>query len=129
MPAVTPADVQTSPSRTKIGSGSTFTPGYRAASASQESQCVVARRPSRRPASASRKAPEQTDAVRRASREAAPIQSMSARSRIAARVPKPPTTISVSIGLSASAKAVWGRIASPLLAASGSRVAATTSVR
>ena len=50
IPAVTPADVTTSPSRTKIGSASTRTSGYRSASRSQLAQCVVARRPSSRPA-------------------------------------------------------------------------------
>jgi hypothetical protein len=35
MPAVTPADVATGPSRTKIGSGSTVTAAYRRASVAQ----------------------------------------------------------------------------------------------
>jgi hypothetical protein len=48
IPAVTPADVATEPSRTKIRSGSTRTCGCAAASAAQSSQCVVA--PGRRAA-------------------------------------------------------------------------------
>ncbi len=50
MPAVTPADVRTLPSATKIGSGSTSTCGKRRASSSHHAQCVVTRRPSSRPA-------------------------------------------------------------------------------
>ena len=46
MPAVTPAEVQTGPSRTKIGSGSTRTAGKRRASSAQHDQWVAARRPS-----------------------------------------------------------------------------------
>ena len=46
----------------KIGSGSTVTSGYWAASSSQRSQWVVTLRPFSSPASASRNAPVQTDA-------------------------------------------------------------------
>ena len=66
MPAVTPAEVRIGPSATKIGSGSTVTAGKARASASHHAQCVVARRPSSSPARASRKAPVQTEATRRA---------------------------------------------------------------
>ena len=45
IPAVTPADVQTAPSRMKIGSGSTRTAGWRRASSAQRCQCVTTRRP------------------------------------------------------------------------------------
>ena len=66
MPAVVPADVQISPSRTKMRSGSSVTCGYRRRQWSVLFQCVVARRPSSRPASARRKVPEQTLVMRRA---------------------------------------------------------------
>src|SRR5271169_1112551 len=66
MPAVTPAEVQTGPSHTKIGSGSTRTAGKRWASLAQYIQWVAARRPSSTPAAASRNAPVQTEATRRA---------------------------------------------------------------
>ena len=65
IPAVTPADVHTLPSRTKIGSGSTVTLGYRRAKSSHHAQCVVARRPSSSPAAASTNAPVHTDVTRR----------------------------------------------------------------
>ncbi len=66
MPAVTPAEVQTEPSRTKIGSDSTRTAGKRRASSAQYDQWVTARRPSSTPEAASRNAPVQTEATRRA---------------------------------------------------------------
>lgn len=50
MPAVTPAEVAIGPSRTKIGSGSTWTSGYRRANVPQTRQWVVARRPASSPA-------------------------------------------------------------------------------
>ena len=65
MPAVTPAEVATLPSRTKIGSGSTVTAGNIRARRSQLDQWVVARRPSSSPACASTKAPEHTEVTRR----------------------------------------------------------------
>ena len=68
MPAVTPADVHTDPSCTKIGSRSTRTPGKAAARRSHCDQCVVARFPSSSPARASTKAPEHTDVTRRVAR-------------------------------------------------------------
>ena len=61
MPAVTPAEVHTLPSRTKIGSGSNRTLGKRAANSAQRPQWVAARRPSSSPAVATRKAPLHTD--------------------------------------------------------------------
>jgi hypothetical protein len=61
-------------------------------------QWVVARRPSRRPACASRNAPLHTEAVRRARASTRRIQSIVAASRTAAAVPSPPGTNSVSIG-------------------------------
>ena len=58
---MTPAEVATLPSRTKIRSGSTITFGCRSARAAHHAQWVVARRPSSRPAVASSSAPVQTD--------------------------------------------------------------------
>src|SRR3954465_9742078 len=115
IPAVTPADVQTLPWRVKIGSGSTSTSGWRRARASHADQWVVTRRPSSSPAWASRKAPVQTDATRRASgargrpaatgRAAGPRRrshSTRAGSTTPGRLPWPPATISVSIAPTSS---------------------------
>jgi hypothetical protein len=74
MPAVTPADVRTGPSTTKIGSRSTATAGWRRCRSSQYCQWVVARRPSSSPALASTYAPVQTDATRRARAASAPTR-------------------------------------------------------
>src|SRR5580692_1508716 len=96
MPAVTPADVQTEPSRTKIGSDSTRTSGYRLASSAQYDQWVAARRPSRTPDAASRNAPVQTEATRRALLARSLTHLTSTGSAAAASTPGPPATISVS---------------------------------
>src|SRR5260370_5316227 len=53
MPAVIPADVHTGPSAMNIRSISTVILGNRLPSSSARNQCVVARRPSRIPASSS----------------------------------------------------------------------------
>ncbi len=90
MPAVTPAEVQTAPSRTKIGSGSTFMVGYRRARSPQTDQCVATRRPSNAPVAASRNAPVQTDATRCARLARCRTQSTSAGSAVAASTPGPP---------------------------------------
>src|SRR5262249_42204306 len=66
MQRVTPAEVQIVPSRTKIGSGSTCTAEKRWANLAIYCQWVAARRPSNNPASATRIAPVQTEAMRRA---------------------------------------------------------------
>ena len=60
MPAVTPAELHTGPSCTKIGSDSTRTLKRRASSA-QYDQPAVARRPSNKPDAARRNAPAQTE--------------------------------------------------------------------
>ena len=65
MPDGTPADVKTSPSRTKIASGSTMMSGKARASNRVSRQCVVARRPLSRPACARMKDPVQMDPRRR----------------------------------------------------------------
>jgi hypothetical protein len=91
---VTPAEVAIRPSRTKIGAGSTSTAGCRSASEAQYCQCVVALRPSSRPASASRNAPVQTDMSRAG---AAPCRrSQATTAGCGERVPWPPGTTRVS---------------------------------
>ena len=66
--------------------GLDVTPGMARASSAQEAQCVVARRPSSRPACASRKAPVQTEVTRRERAAAARAASRpAARPRSAAR--------------------------------------------
>ncbi len=96
MPEVTPAEVHTRPSRTKIGSQSTRTSGCSRASCSSRAQCVVTRRPSSSPAAASRNTPLHTEATRRAPAAAA-IQDTSAASSLARSTPWPPTTTRVSV--------------------------------
>ncbi len=96
IPAVTPADVVIRPCRTKIASGTTSTSGCSSASRRQYAQCVVARPPASRPASASTTAPVHTPATRRAvpaSRRRWVTSSPSTESD-----PNPPTTTSVSTG-------------------------------
>ena len=110
MPAVTPAEVQTGPSRTKIGSGSTRTAGKRRASSAQNDQWVAARRPSSKPVAASRTAPVQTEATRRAWPARVRAQSTSTGSAAAAVTPGPPAMISVSSAASAGGS---GSAASP----------------
>ncbi len=102
MPAVTPADVASRPSRTKIGSGSTRTAGYVRGSVSQTDQWVVTRCPSSWPAAASSRAPVHTDTSCRAPRGPwARSQSTSSGSGVL--VPAPPGTRSRSgAGVSAS---------------------------
>jgi hypothetical protein len=65
MPAVMPAEVQSAPSLMKMRSGCTMASGWRFCSSCAKAQCVVTRRPSSRPASASPKAPVQMLASRR----------------------------------------------------------------
>jgi len=65
-------------------------------------QCVVARRPSSRPLAASKKAPMQTLAVRRAAAEPARTTSIVCCDTMRSGNPKSPTTMNVSIA-SASA--------------------------
>ena len=60
MPAVTPADVQITPSFTKIRSLSTWTSGYSFCKRAAARQCVVALSPSNSPAAARINAPEHT---------------------------------------------------------------------
>ncbi len=64
MPAAVPAEVSTSPSSTKSSRGSTCTRGYRLASVGAYIQCVVAGRPSSRPAAARTNAPVQRPMMR-----------------------------------------------------------------
>ena len=115
MPAVTPAEVATLPSLMKIGSGSTVTSGYRAASSAQYAQWVVTRLPCSSPAAASRNAPVQTDAIRSRPRRVAGAASAPGPGR-RRRAPSPPGTSSRSGALPVSSAQVGvGRMASPLV--------------
>ena len=108
MPEVTPAEVQTLPSRTKIGLGSTLSSGWRRASSAVDAQCVVTVLPSSRPARASRNEPEHTEVTRRERRAALRIQRISSASFSASATPNPPATTSVSIGPRQRAVVVFG---------------------
>ena len=76
-PRVTPAEVNSVPSRTKIASGSTVIAGYARPSSPACRQWVVARRPSSSPAAARTKAPVQIEQTR-------PDRAASARDGVAA---------------------------------------------
>ena len=126
MPAVTPADVYTRSSRTKMGSRSTRTAGNRRASASHAAQWVVARRPSSSPASARRNAPVHTAATRLARRAVRRIQGTMRPSRARGRVPSPPATRSVSTGPVARARLRCATRDSPLEVTTGPADGATS---
>ena len=79
-------------------SGSTVIDGWRSARYDATAQWVVAVRPSSRPAAASTKVPEHTDATRRARRARRATWRTSSGSADASSKPRPPTTTSVSIG-------------------------------
>jgi hypothetical protein len=98
IPVVTPADVHTAPSRTKIALGSTVTAGNRRASSSHADQWVAARLPSSSPAAASTNAPEHTEVMRGTTRAARRSQPSSAGSLAACRIAaaSPPATTTVS---------------------------------
>src|SRR5438045_2797972 len=76
-------------------SGSRRTRGKRCRNSSLQLQCVVAVRPSRSPAPASRKEPEHTLATRRARRAQDWMNRRVRRQSSALRVPLPPATMSV----------------------------------
>jgi len=118
-----------SPSRVKIGSGSTRTSGYWPCSSPAEAQCVVARRPSSRPAAASRNAPVHTDAVLLDLAEASTIHSSKRSSLAASTCPAPPARISVSSGSGASRRLACGVIVRPLEVRSGRPSGLTISTR
>ena len=65
IPALLPAAVQIGPSTMKMRSLFSRTSGKRVFNSSVKSQCVVTRRLSRRPASASAKTPVQMEEIRR----------------------------------------------------------------
>jgi hypothetical protein len=98
IPVVTPADVQTRPSRTKIASRSTSIRGYERPRRSHDDQCVAARLPSRMPARATMKAPSHTEPMRRTTRDARTSQPMSSWLADASSSARsaPPTTSTVS---------------------------------
>ena len=99
MPAVTPAELHTAPSHTKMGSISTRASGNCRASSAQSCQCVTARRPSSKPAAPSTKAPVHTEPTRRAWRARAANQLSNDASRATCATPRPPATSSVSTGV------------------------------
>ena len=72
--------------------------GNSRANRSAKAQCVVARWPSSRPASAARKVPVQTVTTRRAVRETLLIQPTSSASARASWTPPPPGSTTVSTG-------------------------------
>src|SRR5215472_9247375 len=80
MPAATPPEVRTLPSSMYSTSGTTLICGYASARAAQCGQCVVARRPSSRPAAASTNAPRHNDTIRAPRAAAAASASSTARS-------------------------------------------------
>jgi hypothetical protein len=92
IPAVIPAEVHSGSSTMKMRSSSTFTFGNRVCKSRARFQCVVARRPSSRPAPARIKAPVQVAAARRHRSEACRANSITPR--VDGSVPRP--TISVS---------------------------------
>ena len=98
IPAVTPAEVATLPSRTKIRSGSTVTSGC--ARPGRSTTPSASSRGGRRagPAVASSSAPVQTDVTLRARPASRAMCRTTAASSTAACTPKPPATSSVSSG-------------------------------
>ena len=109
-------------------SGSTSREGWRSASSPADAQWVVTRRPSSRPASASRKAPVQTEVTRRERPAARATQRTSAASRAAACTPRPPATTRVSMAPRQREVALSGAIAIPLLVVKRPSAGATISV-
>src|SRR3954470_1352558 len=123
IPEATPAEVIT-PSSTTREARSTVTPASSEPRRSREAQWVVARRPWRRPALASRREPVQTEVTWRAAAAVRRIQSRVSSSLSSRRVPNPPGTTRRSIR-GASAKPWRGTTVSPPVAVMGSWVRAT----
>ena len=113
MPAVTPAEVYSRPSRTKILSGSTVICGWVSARRVQADQWVVARWPSSSPAAASTNAPVQTEATRSLWPAAVTSHRRRTGSAAAASWPRPPATSSVSIAAREDGNG-WVPMTSPL---------------
>ena len=102
----------------------------RARASSHARQCVVARRPSSRPAAASTNAPVHTDATRRLRRASRAHRTRRARRRSPRRsAPSPPTTTSVSIGPRTDASDRSATTARPRVVRSGPGSGAATSTR
>jgi hypothetical protein len=99
IPVVTPAEVHTLPSTTKIASRSTAAPGTSFASRSHADQCVAQRRPSSNPAKPITNAPEHTEPIRRTTSAARCSHARTRRSRTTAVIASssPPTTSTVSV--------------------------------
>ncbi|MCY1491492.1 hypothetical protein D9M68_252800 [compost metagenome] len=114
MPALTPAEVQIFPCWMKMESLSTSTAGKFVLSMSHMAQWVAARLPSSSPALASRKAPLQTEAVRRNAPELLAIHSMSSPDSATARsISGAPGTIRVSRRVPLKLSSGWLSTASP----------------
>lgn len=97
MPDDTPAEVNTSPSRTKIASGSTPTSGNARAMRAVWRQCVVARLPSSSPACARTNEPVHTDASRRVRSRSACTSAGSIGWEISSSLPATTTASAASI--------------------------------
>src|SRR5947207_150121 len=108
MPAEIPAEVSTLPSSTTCSLSSTFTAGNNSRIRSSARQCVVARRPSSRPAWPSSSEPVQTDVSVSTCFARSPIQPTSRGLVRWARVPHPPGTTRMSSGGQSSS--VWSGI-------------------
>src|SRR5678815_1906499 len=116
------------PSRTKIGSDSTRTPGYVLASVSHDAQWVVARLPLRRPAAARMNVPVHTEPSRLTRGAIRASHARKAGSCAAVREPRPPATRSVSTLLRTSRKPRFATIAMPEDVSIGPAVGPTISV-
>src|SRR6266566_5513883 len=127
IPAATPAEVMM-PSSTTRRSRSTLMRSLNDWRRSWAPQCVVARRPSSRPARAKSNEPVHTDVTLRALAATRRIQARVSSSWIRARVPKPPGTTSRSMG-GASPNAKCGSTRSPPVVTTGAVDLATVKTR
>src|SRR3989441_4144091 len=108
MPAEIPAEVSTLPSSTACSVSPPFTAGNNSRIRSSARRCVVARRPSSRPAWPSSSEPVQTDVSVSTCLARSPIQPTSRGLVRWARVPHPPGTTRMSSGGQSSS--VWSGI-------------------
>lgn len=107
MPAEMPAEVTMSPSSIQRGPATARTAGKRVRSSSRSSQWVVASRPSSRPASASRNAPVQTEAVMRARAAVAAIHAASPGRRSSSSTTPPGISSTSSAGACSRPSGTW----------------------
>ena len=108
MPEVTPAEVQTSPSRTKIGFGSTVSSGWRRASSAADGPVGGDGPALEQPGARQQEGAgaDGADPARAAGGAADPADQLSSSS--ASATPKPPATTRVSIGPRQRAAVVFG---------------------